>query len=123
MANEISVTLQVRCTNGVFRQDFPSRTFNLTQSVARGAIFTQVIGSGAEENVSFTDFTAGLVIIWNMDATNYVEFGKSDGGTMKEIMKCLPQGPPQVFYLASGETLRGLANTADCAVQIYAWSV
>jgi hypothetical protein len=121
MANEIAVVLQIRCTNGVFRQDFPSRTFNLTQATAGGAVFTQSIGT-SEENITFTDITPGLVVIWNLDATNYVEVGKSDAGTMKEIIKLLPQGPPAMFVVAAGETIRALANTGACVVQVSAWN-
>jgi len=122
MANEISITLQVTCTNGVFRHNYiPGRQFNLTQAAIGGADFTQSIGT-SEENITFVDITPGLVVLWNMDATNYVEVGKSDGGTMKEIVKLLPQGPPAMFVVASGETIRALANTAACIVKIVAWN-
>ena len=117
MANEITLTVGLQVVNGNNRVSFPQVARQYTQTNTGHSDQVLSIGT-SEENVSFGDIvTPGLYILHNLDSTNYVEYGKSDGGTMKEINQ-LKAGDVHVGRLASGETLRMLANTAACKVRV-----
>jgi len=72
----------------------------------------------SEENVSFGDIGPGWIWMRNLDDTNYVQWGMSDGGTMKAVGRLRPQDLWTKFYLDTGVTLRMKADTAACKVLI-----
>ena len=83
--------------------------------------YTQTIGTTAED-VAFGDVTPGLVILTNLDDTNFVSFGMSDAGTIKKLGRLYPATEwPAMFFLEPGQTLRMQADTAPCQVDIVAY--
>lgn len=84
---------------------------------------TLSIGTTAED-VSFGDIAPGLVILVNLDDTNYVDFGMSDAGTLKTLGRLYPgDRVPAMFMLGPGQTLRMQANTGACNVHVTAWEL
>lgn len=84
---------------------------------------TLSIGTTAED-VAFGDTAPGLVILWNEDDTNYVDFGMSDAGTLKTIGRLYPETNwPAMFFLSPGQTLRMQANTGACDVHVIAYEL
>lgn len=85
--------------------------------------YTQTIGTTAED-VAFGDISPGLVILVNLDDTNFVSFGMSDGGTIKKLGRLYPTTRvPAVFMLEPGQTLRMQADTGPCQVDIVAYAL
>ncbi len=118
MANEITVTVGCQVVNGDLRAQFTQVA--LSRNQAASGLSDQVLSIGtSEENVSFGDVaTPGLVCLHNLDSTNYVEYGMSDGGTMKKLGKLIA-GDKALFRLAASTTLRMQANTAACKVRVF----
>jgi hypothetical protein len=120
MADEITITLRLQCRNGAFTFDKSMTGIQLDQATARGGNPGVVNIGTSEEDVAFGDLTdPAYILIRNLDATNYVEFGMSDAGTMKSIGKIRPGGVA-LFERMTGKTLRMKANTAAVDVEIYA---
>ncbi len=121
MADEIKVTLNVTVTNGTFKDSIRPGQISIDQATASGGNPGTVTIGTSEENISFGDVTPGYVYIQNLDATNFVEFGKDDASTMKECIKVLA-GEIAFFRLADSETLRAKADTANvnCLIKGYA---
>jgi hypothetical protein len=76
-----------------------------------------------EEAIDFGDVVPGLVILWNTDATNYVDFGcvvsAGTGGDIADLgFRLRPKGMPAFVWLKTGYELRMLANTAACKVMV-----
>jgi hypothetical protein len=117
MANEITSTIGLTLVNGNLRVSFPQVARQYTQTTS--GLSDQVLSIGtSEENVSFGDVsTPGILVLHNLDSTNYVEYGQSDGGTMKKLGK-LAAGDVHTFRLAGSVTLRMQANTAACKVRV-----
>lgn len=117
MPNEFTTTVGVTLTNGNLRVSFPQVSRQSNQTTA--GLSDQVLSIGtSEENVSFTDITTpGLCVLHNLDSTNYVEYGQSDGGTMKKVGK-LAAGDVHLIRIAGSVTLRMQANTAACKVRV-----
>ncbi len=120
MANEIQVDLSVSVTNG--NLDFAQAdTFEADQTTAKGGNPGTVTIGTSEEAISFGDITSlGIVIIKNLDETNYITWGPESGGTMVVVGKLKP-GESAVLRLNPGITLRAQANTASCNVRIFAF--
>lgn len=121
MANEIRVTAGLTCTNGLLKLDFPQKSIQVTQATGEAGLTTWEVGT-SEEDFSFGDVVPGYVVMYNMDSTNYVDWGMSDGGTMKAIGR-LKAGGIALFEIKASATLRAQANTAACKVQIGFWNV
>jgi len=127
MADEVSVNIGLQLNNGTLSY-FLNNSFVGDQS--ERAIDVRVLNIGtSEENVTFPDLTTpGLIYLENFDATNFVQWGLNDGGTMKAIGRLLPRlvsGANDhviwaIFHLDSGATLRMKADTASCEVLVVA---
>jgi len=120
MADEIKVSLNITITNAPLKDNVRPGQISYTMSAATGGNPGTVAIGTAEENVAFGDVSPGLVFIQNLDATNFVEFGKDDAGTMKEIGK-ISAGKIALFELAASETLRMKADTSSVNCLIKAW--
>jgi hypothetical protein len=119
MADEITLNVRLQLANGTLTYDFRPGTIQIDQTTA--GMSSQVLSIGtAEEDISFGDVgTVGACALYNLDATNYVQFGKKDGsGNMQAIGRLDPAGMPSVFKMDSGATLRMAANTAACKVLV-----
>lgn len=87
---------------------------------ARGANPGTVSIGTSEEDVSFGDLaTPGWMVMTNLDATNYVDWGPNSGGSMVLCGRLYP-GQSAQFFLHPSVTLRMKANTAACDVRIEA---
>lgn len=122
MANEITIKEKITVSNGNFSDTFDPGTLFIDQATGTGGNPGTVdIGSGAEEDISFGDVTPNLVVMRNLDGTNYVKYGPKSGGSMIEFGRLKP-GTSARFILAPGVTLRMIANTAACKVLIKGYS-
>lgn len=123
MANELRLQI------GITHQKEPSQNwapYGAVLATQTGAgVFSQTVNIGTSaEVVSFGDVAPGLVLLYNLDDENYVDFGMSDGGTLKAIGRLYSSTRwPAMFYLSPGQTLMMQANTAACDVQVVAYEL
>ena len=118
MANEITTSISLQLINSFLRLDFKPAKIQTTQTTA--GLFDSVRSiATTETTVSLTGITTPKVaVIWNLDATNYVEFGTT---TTDYPIKLFPTGTgiPNIITLnATKTTLYLKANTAACKVRI-----
>ena len=118
MSNELSLSVVLQHTKN---PKFPYNPGTIQVDQSGQGVFSSTIEIGtAEEDVTFPDITTpGLCILYNLDATNYVEWGKKDViAAMQAIGKLEPADFPAIFRYDPGATLRMKANTAPCKVQV-----
>lgn len=120
MADELQITVSGTFTNGSLKDTISSNTFKVTQSTQGMTSKVWSIGT-SEEDLALDDITTnGYIYMLNLDTTNYVKFGPKSGGSMIELGR-LRKGEFAVFRLASGVTLRAIADTAACKVLVKAY--
>ena len=71
MANEITVTSTIRLVNGELSVTTPSTSKQFDQTTARGGTFTVDAGT-SETSVDFGDIVPGMILLRNLDATNFL---------------------------------------------------
>lgn len=116
MADEITLDLRLRLNNGLLDDDSNPGRIQIDQ--ATGRLFSATLSIGTtEESVTFTDITTpGLCFLYNLDATNYVQWGPATGVYQGRLKA---NDAPACFRLDNGATTLYLkANTAACTVQI-----
>lgn len=118
MADEITSTFSVQLINGLLRMDFKPAKILTTQSAS--GLFDSVRSiATTETTVALTGITTPKVaIIWNLDATNYCEFGTT---TADYPIKLFPTGTglPNIITLNPTKTTLYLkANVAATKVRI-----
>ncbi len=110
MANELSITTQVYYKNGL-DSDPTAEPFYMNVAATERISGSPTIGT-TEESLALGDVTSvGLVIIKNLDPTNYVTVGSVSGQRPIRI-------PPLTtfdFYLP-GSAVFVAANTAACKI-------
>jgi len=119
MADEFTYSINLRLNNLPLRETYNPGAISVTQ--AGVGKFSSVVNVGTtEEDVTLSDITTeGVTVLQNLDATNYVEWGKKDGsGNMQAIGRLKAGEIPAVFGFAPGATLRLKADTATCDVLI-----
>ena len=113
MANEITFSTSIRATKG---NASVNQTANMIASMAGDDMMqsTQNIGTTAEL-VSFADITGApqLVMIRNLDATNFVELGGDSGLT---VFKLKIEAGQACLFTPSSATLYAKANTASVSI-------
>ncbi len=125
MADEISFTANLRFSNAGFKDVYNPGLIQIDQSASGKWSSVASIGT-SEEDITLTDITTeGICVLQNLDATNYVEWGKKDGsGNMQAIGRLKPAPSatepafPAIFNFNPGATLRMKANTSACKVLI-----
>jgi hypothetical protein len=117
MANEIRITENVQIVNGSFRDTFAPGTIQVTQAASGGGNPGTVSIGTSEEDVAFGDVTPSLLIMQNLDGTNFVKYGPKSAGSMIEFGR-LAAGKTTRLFLAPGVTLRMIADTGACKVLI-----
>lgn len=122
MANEIRTNLTVSVSNGSFKDNFQPGTIQMNQSTAAGGNPGTVNIGTSEEDVAFGDVTPGLIVMQNLDSTNFVKFGPKNGSNAMQLMGKISPGKIAYFELGSGVTLRMQADTAACNVLIKGYS-
>lgn len=120
MANEIYASVSANARKNGAEIAFSS-SHNLTMTGDDFTNATQVIGTSAE-TLNLGDITGapGMLIIKNLDATNFIEIGGDSGLTVFKL-KLLPG--QFHFFQPSSSTLYAKADTADVRVQIIATEV
>lgn len=112
MADEITITSGMTCTNGSLRVNVPTKSYRATQATGRACANTQDIGTTHEALAFGSDIaTAGFAVFTNLDATNYVEIGVVVAGTFYPAIRVSPgeqQGPVRFASLS----VYAKANTA-----------
>lgn len=119
----ITTQLTFSCVNGNFQEAYnvpASAPEVLTQAAIGGGNPGFVAIGTSEEDIAFGDVTPRVVVIENLDATNFVEFGPKSGGSMIVFGRIEP-GSFAKFSLKSGVTLRMKADTAavNCRIRGY----
>lgn len=115
MANQVALTISATIS-GVYSDSFNPGNQTISLSAVGQASGIQSIGT-SEENLSVGDVaTPGWLFMQNLDATNYVQWGMSDSGTMKTVGRMKP-GEPAVLRVDAGATVRMKANSGPCNVK------
>lgn len=118
MADEITVSASLSVKNGNLDWKHSPGTKTYDQAAVGGPTPGMVNIGTSEESVAFSELgTEGWLIMQNLDATNYVQWGFSTtvyGGRMEAGETAGP------FRLEPSATLYLKANTAACNVLIYA---
>lgn len=116
MANEITVRSQLKVVNGNLDFSYDSGSLSFDQAAASGPTPGYVTIGTTEESIAFGELaTLGWLVMRNLDATNYVEWGFATtvyGGRLEA-------GEVALFRLNPGTTLYLRANTAACKMLVY----
>jgi len=117
MANEIYKTATFRANKGGARVEF-SGTKNFDMSGDDMLSGTQVIGTSSE-TVDLGDISGApvVLVIKNLDSTNFVEIGGDSGLTVFKLK--IPAGDFVVIQPSSA-TIYAKADTADVRIQTIA---
>jgi hypothetical protein len=119
MADEITLIVDLDLVNGVVEHDFSPNSISIDQSTARFVDTVLDIGTSAE-TISFGDIaTKGVVILQNLDSTNYVTYGPDSTGQV--TLGRLNAGEIAVFRIDDSATLKATADTATCKVRFIAY--
>lgn len=128
MANEITLTISGNLKNPAgttvgLIDEFNYGTKLLTQTTA--IMFKRVVTCTTSDTVlTLTGITTpGLVHLYNLDATNTVDWGPTSGGAIVKLGTLKPQGAPAIFNAYGSVTLRTQANTASCNVLVVVYEV
>lgn len=113
MANEITITANMTCTNGGFAFATKESAVRINQTTQGGGGPGVVTVTTSDTALSLGTFTTkGYCFIKNLDSTNYVEFGPESGGAIVKLLK-LKAGEYAMFRIVNSATLRAQANTAS----------
>lgn len=117
MADEITVSSRLRVRNGNLDFTYDTGNIVLDQSAAGGPTPGYVTIGTSEESIAFGELgTLGWLIMRNLDATNYIEWGFATtvyGGRLEA-------GESAHFRLNPSTTLYLKADTAACKALVYA---
>tara|TARA_B100000029_G_scaffold501774_1_gene575883 strand:- start:754 stop:1122 length:369 start_codon:yes stop_codon:yes gene_type:complete len=117
MAEEIAITILAKVENGNFKDRVDHGQLKHDQA-AIGAHAAVVKVGTSEEDVSTGDIsTLGWCLMRNLDTTNYVTYGPKSGAAMVGMGR-LEAGEVHAVRLEPGITLRWVANTAECKVDL-----
>ncbi len=121
MANEIAISLNATVTNGYLKHSIQPGSLSFDQA-AIGAHAPVVSVTTSEMNLATGDIsTLGWLFMRNLDDTNYVTWGvsTSTGASMSPAVGRMETGEIAALRLNPGATIRMLANTAACKVQVW----
>lgn len=117
MADEITINASVSMRNGTNSFSWTPGAIRITQTAQGGPTPGYVTIGTSEESIAFGELSSqGVIVMQNLDATNYVRWGFSTGVYGGRI----PAGEIAVFRLNPGSTMYFIANTAACKMHIYA---
>lgn len=111
MADEITVSVTLACTNGDFSFSRRINSVSVDQTAVGSNGGVQSIGFAAHEAVAIGDLgTEGYGIFRNLDNTNFVDLGIDVAAAWKPIMR-LKAGEACLFRLST-DVLYAKADTA-----------
>lgn len=117
MANEIKVNINVSMANGVVKHSFAPGQVAIDQAAT--GFYDSVASIGTTEETQGPNFgdvgTERLCVLYNFDATNYVQVGFATG---VYGLRLRPNSHPTVIELEPGATLYLKSNTAACKVRV-----
>lgn len=117
MAEEIRMTAGLTIDKSNLKLNIPTETFTATLTGTRFIRNCQNISTSYEAvTVSDLGSDGGVARFKNLDATNYVEFGREVSSAFYGFVKLLP-GESAVMRLST-RTIFGRANTAAVDVDI-----
>lgn len=117
MAGELRASITTQLTNGSLVDPSLTSSSSITQTTA---LFDACVCSvtTSEGDIAFPSVsTLGWMRIRNLDGTNFVKYGPKSAGSMVVFGK-LKAGEEAWLRLMTGITLRMVADTATCKVQI-----
>lgn len=117
MADELKINVNARLDNGNFKDRFEPGQIAITQTAIGGHRPIVVVGTSEEVIATGDVSTLGWLLMRNLDATNYVDWGPESGGAMVAIGRIEP-GEIAMFRLKPGVTIRAQANTASCKIDL-----
>jgi len=121
MANEITLNVRAQVVNGDFNDGFNPGTAQINQA-AVGADGGIVNVGTSEEDLDLSKLTTpGLVMLKNLDDTNFVQYGPKNATLAREDFAKLLPGDVAVLRLDSSVTLRWSADTAAVNVHVKAF--
>jgi hypothetical protein len=122
MSNEITVTFSFAVSKGSFKYNYNPGAIQADLTGDGGGNPGLVTIGTSEEIIDFGDVSPGIILMRNLDPTNYVRYAiySTSDPTTTMRGKLKPGGIVHVIGLdASGsEELRMLADTAACKVEI-----
>lgn len=112
MANELGVTLSVTAAKGNF--SFKKSWGRVNSDMAAGGVGPGTLTAGTSEgSVSVTG--KGIVMLENLDETNFIEWGTATG---VYPFKMLPGDPPSMVRINGTVTIYYKADTADSDMDV-----
>ena len=119
MADEITLVVDLDLVNGNVEHDFSPSSISIDQATARFVDTVLDIGT-SEETISFGDISAkGMVVLQNLDSTNYINYGPDSTGMV--TLGRLNAGEVAAFRIDNAATLIAQANTATCKMRMIAY--
>ena len=114
MSNEIKTSVGLNVTNGNFKFTFSNQgSYNQTTLGGDSGIVTV---STTASTLTYADVsTEGMMLLQNLDSTNYVTYGPASGGTIVNFGRINP-GEVHLLRLTPGITFKWQAHTAACQV-------
>ena len=119
MADEITIDLSVRASNGDGVDESWRKNFKSDMTGTHIGIWTQDIGFAGHEVLAFpTDLgTAGYALLTNPDAANYVQIGGVSGSIFVPVMRLLA-GESQVVRFDNSDIYAKAGGTTAVALVI-----
>jgi len=119
MADEITLIVDLDLVNGAVEHDFSPSSISIDQATARFIDTVLDIGTSAE-TISFGDIaTKGMVVLQNLDSTNYITAGPDSTGQVTLLR--INAGEIACFRIDDSATLKATANTATCKMRMIAY--
>lgn len=119
MAGTITTSLSVSIVNGTFVDDFSLGPSVIAQSAVGGGNPGTVSVATSEGDITIGLSVPGFIVIENLDAANYVQYGPKSGGAMVPFAK-IKAGDWHKLWLDGSVTIRAKANTAAVKLRIRA---
>ncbi len=121
MAGELSGTITTQFANGQLVDPNLVTRVQIDQATALFDVFVATVTT-SEGDITFPSVaTLGWIRIKNLNDTNFVKYGPKSAGVMVVFGKLKP-GEEAWLRLMTGITLRMIADTGTCKVQIRAYN-
>ncbi len=121
MAREITVMMRLGVTNGLHTDTLDAQQVLVDQAAQGAHAPVVIVPHATEADLDLGDIvTPGLVMLRNLDSTNYVTWGPKDGNDDMEPIGRINPGEPALFRFDPAAQLRWQADTADVKVQVLA---
>ena len=116
MADEITLIVDLDLVNSNVEHDFSPSSISIDQATARFVDTVLDIGT-SEETISFGDISAkGMVVLQNLDSTNYITAGPDSTGQVTLLR--VNAGEVACFRMDNSATLKATADTATCKLRV-----